>query len=121
AAGCRDRLFHLAVGRVTRPATASGVLRDQHRLDELVQAVQVDVRHDWGCDTALRRTGERFVPDPVLQVPGGEHAAHQPQEPVVVDAFRQRGEHDLMIKTPEAVGNITLDEQVRPEPGGYHL
>jgi hypothetical protein len=42
-------VFHLAVGRVAYPACASGVLRDQHRLDEMVQAVQVDVRQDRGC------------------------------------------------------------------------
>jgi len=120
-AGPRDRLFHRAVGRVTRPKSPSGVFRDQHCFDEAVQLVQVDSGQDRGRDTTLRRAGERFVPDPILQVSGGEHVAHQPQEPSIVDGLRQRRDHDLMIKTPEAVGDVTLDEPGRPGPGVDHL
>ncbi len=54
-AGSCDRLFHRAVLRVTGPEPASGVFRDQDRLDEDVQLVQVDVGQDRGCDAALRR------------------------------------------------------------------
>jgi hypothetical protein len=76
----------------------------------------------WGRgDSTLRSTGQRLVPDPVLQVPGGEHGAHQPQEPVVVDVLRQRREHDLVVKRPEAVSDIPLDEPGRSGPGVGHL
>ena len=89
-AGSCDRMLHLTVGRIACPAFPSGVLRDQHRLDEDVQPVQIDVGQDRGSDTTLRRAAERGAPDPVLQVSGRQHVAHQPQEPVVVDARRQR-------------------------------
>jgi site-specific DNA recombinase len=76
----------------------------------------------WGrADSTLRSTGQRLVPDPILQVPGGEHGAHQPQEPVVVDVLRQRREHDLVVKRPEAVSDIPLDEPGRSGPGVGHL
>ena len=37
-----------------------------------------------------------------------------------MDLLRQDREHDLMIKTPEAVGDVSLDEPGRSGPGvGY--
>jgi hypothetical protein len=38
-----------------------------------------------------------------------------------VDLLRQRREHDRMIKTPEAVGDVPLDEPVRSLPYLHHL
>jgi hypothetical protein len=61
------------------------------------------------------------VPPPVLQVPGREHVGHQPQEPAIVDLLRQNRDQDLMIKRPEAVGDVALDEPVRSLPDLDHL
>ena len=38
-----------------------------------------------------------------------------------MDFLRQYADHDLLIKRPEAVGDITLDEPGRPAPGVGHL
>ena len=38
-----------------------------------------------------------------------------------MDFLRQRGEHDLMIKAPEAVGDVCLDEPGRSRPGVGNL
>ncbi len=71
----------------------------------------------WGRDhAALWRTTQRCVPYPVLQISGLQHLFDQPEEPVIVDFLRQYREHDLMIKTPEAVGDVTLNEPGRPSP-----
>ena len=47
---------------------------------------------------------------PVFQVPGFQHVTDKPQEPLVMDFLRQYSEKDLMVKRPEAVGDITLDK-----------
>jgi len=83
--------------------------------------VQIDVGQDRGRDPALRRAAERGVVDPVLQVSGREHVTHQPQETVIADLLCQRVDHDLVVKRPEAVGDISLDEPARPSPGVGHL
>ena len=71
----------------------------------------------WGRGhAALWRATQRRVPYPVLQISGLQHLFDQPEEPVIADFLRQRREHDLMIKTPEAVGNISLDKPGRPSP-----
>jgi site-specific DNA recombinase len=70
---------------------------------------------------ALRRAAERGVPHPVFQVPGLQHLADQPKQPVVVDLLTQRLEHDLMVKPVEALGDIALDKPARPGPGSRHL
>lgn len=45
-ASARERVRNLQVGRVAGPARASGVFRNQNRLDELVQLVQLDRGQD---------------------------------------------------------------------------
>ena len=72
------------------PAHTSGVFRHQNCLDELVQPVQVDVGQARGENPALRRAAERGVPHPVLQIPGSQHLADQPKQPVIVDLLAQR-------------------------------
>ena len=44
--GLGQLVLQVEVGRITRPASPSGVLRNQDRLDELVQFVQVDRGQD---------------------------------------------------------------------------
>ena len=76
----------------------------------------------WGRDDpALRRAAEGGVPCPVLQVARLEHSADQLQEPAIVDLLRQGREHDLVVERPEAVGDVALDEPVRPLPDVNHL
>jgi hypothetical protein len=50
-----------------------------------------------------------------------QHLFDEPQEPVIVNVPRQRREHDLVIKRPEAVGDITFDEPGCPGPGFRHI
>jgi site-specific DNA recombinase len=65
----------------------------------------------WGRDdAALRASAERVVVFPVLQVPGFEHVADQPEKPLIVDVLRQDPGHYRMVQGPEAVGDVTLDE-----------
>ena len=59
--------------------------------------------------------------DPVFQVPGLEHVAHQPEEPLVIDFLRQDRDKDLMIQRPVAVGDVSLDEPCGPGPGIAYL
>ena len=115
------RVVHLSSRRIGYPAGAPGIFRDENCLSELVQPVQVNVRQDRGNDTALRSTGKRRVPYPVLQVPGPEHSLDQTQEPVIVNVLRQYGEHDRMVKRAKAVRDITLDKPGCPFPGFRHF
>ena len=50
-----------------------------------------------------------------------KHLFDQPEEPVIVDVFRQRREKDLVVQRPEAVGNVSLDEPGCPGPGVRHF
>src|SRR5260370_27819885 len=117
----RDRVLHGLVVRVCLTAAPAVVLRQQPLLDPLVQPVKVDIRKYGRGDPALRRAAERGMPPPVLQVTRPEHVPDQPQEPAIVDLLRQDREHDLMVKRPEAVRYVTLDEPVRSLPDLGHL
>ena len=70
AASSSERPLHPLVLRIVFPEHPSVVFRHQHRLDEAVQPVQVDVGQARGEHPALRHAAERGVPHPVLQVPG---------------------------------------------------
>src|SRR2546429_2899262 len=59
---------------------------------------------------------ERGVVLPVLQVPGVQHAAHQPEKPLVVEVLGQDREHHVVVEAPETVGDVSLDEPGRPGP-----
>ena len=72
-------------------------------------------------DPALRRAAERGVPHPVLQIPGSQHLTDQPEQPVVVDLLAQRLEHDPVIESVKALGDIALDKPAGPGPGSRHL
>jgi hypothetical protein len=58
---------------------------------------------------------------PVFQVPGFQHVTDKPQEPLVVDFLRQYPEKDLVVKRPEAVGDVALDKPGSPGPGIVYL
>ena len=76
----------------------------------------------WGRDhAALRNAAERVVVFPVFQVPGFEHVAGKPQEPLVVDLLRQYPEKDFVVETAEAVGDVTLDKPCGSGPGVLYL
>ncbi len=120
-AGFRQQILRLQICRVSGPALSIGVLRDQNFLDELVQLVQVDVGQDRGSHSALRRSGERGAPFPVLQVSGRQHVAHQPQEPLVMDLLAEDRQQDLVVQAAEAVGDVPFDEPGSPGPGVGHL
>ncbi len=54
---------------------------------------------------------------PVFEVPGFHHVTNKPQEPLVLDFLRQYPEKDLVVKRPEAVGDISFDKPYGPGPG----
>ena len=120
-ASTTDRGRDPVVLRIGFPAHTSGVFRHQNRLDKHVQPVQVDVGQARGENPALRRAAERGTPHPILQVPGSQHLADQPKQPVIVDLLAQRREHDLMVKLVEAAGDVALDKPGRSRPGVRHL
>src|SRR5664279_1330610 len=99
----------------------SGVLRDQNRLDVDVQLMQVDIREDRRHHPALRTAAQRFMVPPVFQVLGLQPLFDEPQKPVVVDLLRQDPDHNIMIQSPEAIGDITLDEPRGPGPESLYL
>jgi hypothetical protein len=45
----------------------------------------------------------------------------QPQKPVIVDLFPHNGEEFLVIEALKALGNVALDEPVRPFPHLHHF
>jgi hypothetical protein len=53
AAGSRERALHPLVLRVVPPEHPSGVSRDQDRLDDAVQPVQIDVGQARGENPAI--------------------------------------------------------------------
>ena len=76
----------------------------------------------WGRDhAALRGTAERVPELPVLQVPGPQHAADEPEEPLVLDLLRQYPHQDLVIDRSVAVGDVAFDEPHAPGPGVAYL
>jgi hypothetical protein len=77
----------------------------QYRLDELVQAIEVDVGENGTHDPPLRGLAQGGVEDPVLQVPGLEQPLHQPQEAAVVDALVQDRQ-----KSPSLFGLVLGEE-----------
>ena len=83
--------------------------------------MQVDVAEDRRYRAALRAAAERFPVFPVFQVPGPEHVAHEPEEPLVMDFLRQYPEKDFLVETAEAVGDVALDEPDGPGPGFAYL
>ena len=62
---------------------------------------------------ALRNPAERVTIVPVFEVSGFQHVPYQPEKPVVLDFLRQYPEKDIVVKRPEAVGDIPFDK-----PGG---
>src|SRR6266480_2406588 len=62
-----------------------------------------------GVDTDTPVTGHR-----TSEYVRSEHVSNEPQEPLVLDFLRQYSEKNIMIKTPEAVGDVTLDEPRGP-------
>jgi site-specific DNA recombinase len=76
----------------------------------------------WGRNhAALRNAAERVMVLPVFQVPGLQHVTDKPQEPLVMDFLRQYPEKDLVVKTAEAVGDVTLNKPCGPGPGVVYL
>ena len=116
-----ERVLHPLVLRIVSPEHPSVVSRHQDRLDERVQPVQVDVGQARGENPALRHAAERGVPHPVLQVPGSQHLANEPKQPVIVDLLAQRFEHDPRIEPVKTLGDVALDKPARPGPGFRHL
>src|SRR5260370_42177125 len=102
---------------VNLPALTSLLLRNQFPYDKLVELVKVNVAEDRGNNAALRTAAQRFLILPVLHVPGSQHAANEPEEPLVTDLLPEDLHQDLMVDGPVAVGDVTLDEPHRPGPG----
>jgi len=46
----------------------------------------------------LRNSAQRVTIFPFFEVPGFQHVAHQPEEPVVVDLLRHYPEEDIVVK-----------------------
>jgi site-specific DNA recombinase len=56
----------------------------------------------WGrTHPALRAAAQRLVVLPVFHVPGFQHVAHEPQEPVIVNFLCQDLDHYLVVQRPE--------------------
>ena len=73
-------------------------MRDQFLLDEFVELIPVDITEDRGNRATLRNSAKRVMIFPFFEVPGLQHVAHQPEEPVVVDFLRQYPEEDIVVK-----------------------
>ena len=69
----------------------------------------------------MRTAAERVLELPVLHVPGPQHAAYQPEEPLVTDLLTEDLHQGLVINGPVAIGDIALDEPHGPGPGVAYL
>ena len=73
----------------------------------------------WGRHhAALRAAAERLMVFPVFQVPGPEHVAHEPEEPLVVDFLRQYPEQDFLVKTAEGLPALLRASMTSPRRSG---
>ena len=88
----------------------------QHRLDELIQPVEVDVGKDWADHTALRGAAQRRVIFPVLQVTCVEQVGEQPQEALIVEFLAQDRQQDRVVDAVETLRYVSLDEPLDPSP-----
>src|SRR3954449_1839682 len=89
---------------------------NQHRLDELIQLVEVDVGEDWAYHAALRGAAQRRVIFPILQVTCVEQVGEQPQEASVVEFLAQDREQHRVVDAVETLRYVTLDEPLDPSP-----
>src|ERR1700730_9974684 len=89
---------------------------DQHRLDKLIQPVEVDVGKDWADHAALRRTAQRRVISPILQVTCIEQVGKQPQKAPIVEFLAQDRQQHRMVDAVEALRYVSLDEPLDPLP-----
>src|SRR3712207_2979295 len=105
-----------AVHLVRLPRGAPVVLREEHLLEELVQAIKVDVREDRAGDPALRRTTEGLAVLPALKITGLEPVLDQPQEAVVMDLLAEDRQQGRMAQAVEAFRDVPLDEPGRGAP-----
>ncbi len=111
-------LVQACVLSVRLPLGSSVVRWNQCRLDELVEAVEVDVGEDGAHNPPLRCPAQGGVVRPFLQVPSLEQPLHQPQEAAVVDLLAEDRQHDRVVQTVEAGGDVSLHEpgSTRPRP-----
>jgi hypothetical protein len=97
------------------------VLRDEFPFYIFVELVEVDVTEQRRDHAALRGAGKRVVVLPVFHVPGLKHVTDQPEKPVIVNFLYQYPEKNLVIDSPEAVGDVSLDKPHGPGPGVLRL
>ena len=89
---------------------------DQHRLDKLIQPVEVDVGKDWAGHAALRGTAQRRMIFPILQVTCIQQVGKQPQEALIVEFLVQDRQQHRMVDAIEALRYVSLDEPLDPFP-----
>src|SRR3954453_2938214 len=89
---------------------------NQHRLDELIQLVEVDVGEDWADHAALRGTAQRRVIFPILQVTCIEQVGEQPQEALIVEFLVRDRQQHRVVDAVETLRYVPLDEPLNPSP-----
>src|SRR6266540_2783546 len=91
------------------------VRRKEHRFNELIQPIEVNVGQDGTHYAALRCTAERRVELPGFQVSRPKQVLDQPHEAAVVKFFAQDRQHDFVVEAVETLRDIAFNE-----PGGPH-
>src|SRR6266699_681638 len=61
------------------------------------------------------------MPVPFFKISCLEHVLYQPQKSVIVNAFTQNVQEDLVIESPKTVGNVAFDEPMDALPSLYHF
>src|SRR5260370_16308943 len=103
----RSSRFYPPVFWVPFTLFPSGISRDEFPLNVLIELVQVDVTEEGGQHSALRGSAEGLMIDPVVQVPGFQHVADQPEESVIMNVFREYTDKNIVVVFPETLPDIS--------------
>src|SRR5438067_3075896 len=95
---------------VRLPSCSIVIDREESLLDKSVQTIEVDVREYGTHYSALRRTAERRIEFPFLEISSHEHLTDEPEEPAIMDCLGQYLQQDLVVQTVETRRDISLDE-----------
>ena len=101
-------------------ATLAEKIHDGRFLQLVSRMLKAGYLEDWTWHATLSGSPQGGIASPVLSNVYLDRL-DQLQEPAIADLLRQGRQHDLMVKRPEAVGDVPFDEPGCPGPGFSHV
>src|SRR5262249_41039667 len=98
------------VRRIWPPTVPAIVCWEEDLLDELTQPIQIDMTEERAHHPALRRSAQRGVEAPVLQISRLEQVGEEPEDAVIMETLAANRQHDLVIQAIEAVRDIPFNK-----------